>query len=89
MYIAIASSFIDCNFFPYTLIYQLNLIDQKWVHAGKFSTNSGQKALKDAGIDYKQVQQACCSYVYGDTTSGQRIMYCLGMTGIPVYNVSP
>lgn len=49
---------------------------------------TGEKALKDAGIDYKEVQQACCGYVYGDTCSGQRVVYELGMTGIPVYNVS-
>ncbi|XP_067937880.1 sterol carrier protein 2-like [Watersipora subatra] len=49
---------------------------------------AGERALKDAGLSYGQIQQACCSYVYGDTTAGQRVVYGLGMTGIPVYNVN-
>lgn len=49
---------------------------------------AGQKALADAGIDYSDVQQAVCGYVYGDSTCGQRAVYELGMSGIPVYNVN-
>ncbi len=45
-------------------------------------------ALKDAGIDYKEVQQAAVGYVYGDSTCGQRAVYEMGLTGIPVYNVN-
>jgi acetyl-CoA acetyltransferase len=46
------------------------------------------RALKDAGIDYKHVQQAYVGYVYGDSTCGQRALYDVGMTGIPVVNVN-
>ncbi|XP_026676753.1 non-specific lipid-transfer protein-like [Diaphorina citri] len=46
------------------------------------------KALDDAGISINQVQQACCGYVYGDSTCGQRALYQIGMTGIPVFNVN-
>jgi len=49
---------------------------------------SGTKALEDAGIDYREVQQAYVGYVYGESTSGQRAVYELGMTGIPVVNVN-
>jgi acetyl-CoA acetyltransferase len=49
---------------------------------------SGMNALADAGIDYSQVQQAYVGYVYGESTSGQRAVYELGMTGIPVVNVN-
>ena len=49
---------------------------------------AGRDALKDAGIDYKEVEQAYVGYVYGDTCSGQRVMYELGMNGIPITNVS-
>ncbi|XP_013407713.1 non-specific lipid-transfer protein [Lingula anatina] len=49
---------------------------------------SASKALKDAGISYNEVQQVCVGYVYGDTTCGQRAVYQLGMTGVPVYNVN-
>ncbi|SDI22416.1 Acetyl-CoA acetyltransferase [Actinokineospora alba] len=49
---------------------------------------AGTNALADAGIDYSQVQQAYVGYVYGESTSGQRAVYELGMTGIPVVNVN-
>ncbi|XP_060594027.1 sterol carrier protein 2-like, partial [Ruditapes philippinarum] len=49
---------------------------------------AGIKALEDAGISYDAVEQACVGYVYGDSTCGQRALYQLGMTGIPVYNVN-
>ena len=45
-------------------------------------------ALADAGIGYEQVQQAYVGYVYGDSTAGQRALYEVGMTGIPVVNVN-
>jgi sterol carrier protein 2 len=49
---------------------------------------AGEKALKDAGIPYTAVEQAAVGYCYGDSTCGQRAIYTLGMTGIPVYNVN-
>ncbi|MFT3660981.1 MAG: lipid-transfer protein [Gordonia sp. (in: high G+C Gram-positive bacteria)] len=45
-------------------------------------------ALDDAGIDYSKVQQAYAGYVYGDSTCGQRAVYEVGMTGIPVFNLN-
>merc|ERR1739838_142960 len=47
-----------------------------------------ENALADAGLKYTDVEQACVGYVYGDSTCGQRALYPLGMTGIPVYNVN-
>ena len=47
-----------------------------------------QGALKDAGIDAAQVQQAYASYIYGDTTCGQHALYDAFQTGIPVINVN-
>lgn len=49
---------------------------------------SGTKALRDAGIDYREVEQGYVGYVYGESTSGQRALYELGMTGIPIVNVN-
>lgn len=49
---------------------------------------AGTKALQDAGIDYGQVHQAYVGYVYGESTSGQRAVYELGMSGIPIVNVN-
>jgi len=45
-------------------------------------------ALRDADLEYSKVQQAYVGYVYGDSTSGQRALYNLGETGIPVVNVN-
>jgi sterol carrier protein 2 len=45
-------------------------------------------ALSDAGLDYSLIQQAYVGYVYGDSTCGQRALYPVGMTGIPVINVN-
>ncbi|MBN3755623.1 lipid-transfer protein [Paraburkholderia sp. Tr-20389] len=44
-------------------------------------------ALADAGVGYESIQQAYASYVFGDSTGGQRVLYDVGMTGIPVINV--
>ncbi|WP_116040509.1 lipid-transfer protein [Amycolatopsis palatopharyngis] len=49
---------------------------------------AGTNALTDAGIDYARIEQAYVGYVYGESTSGQRAVYELGLTGIPVVNVN-
>lgn len=49
---------------------------------------AGTNALADAGIDYHRVKQAYVGYVYGESTSGQRAVYELGLSGIPVVNVN-
>ncbi|NUT32176.1 MAG: lipid-transfer protein [Hamadaea sp.] len=49
---------------------------------------AGQAALDDAGVKYEQIEQAVVGYVYGDSTSGQRGLYELGLTGIPISNVN-
>jgi acetyl-CoA acetyltransferase len=45
-------------------------------------------ALTDAGLHYDGIEQAYVGYVYGDSTAGQRALYEVGMTGIPVVNVN-
>lgn len=45
-------------------------------------------ALADAGIGYDKARQVYAGYVYGDSTSGQRAAYEVGMTGVPVINVN-
>ena len=47
-----------------------------------------RKALDNARLSYDAVQQAIVGYVYGDSTSGQRALYEVGMTGIPIANVN-
>jgi acetyl-CoA acyltransferase len=46
------------------------------------------RALRDAGIGYEKVQSAYAGYVYGDSVCGQRAIYTVGMTGIPIINVN-
>ena len=45
-------------------------------------------ALADAGVAYDRIQQAYVGYVYGDSTAGQRALYEVGMSGIPIVNVN-
>ena len=54
----------------------------------QMAQESGTKALEDAGIDYAEVQQGYVGYCSGDSTSGNRALYELGMTGIPIVNVN-
>ena len=51
-------------------------------------SNAARAALADAGVDYSHIQQAYVGYVYGDSTCGQKTLYQIGMTGIPVVNVN-
>lgn len=55
---------------------------------GDMGEKAVRAALMDAGVDYGLVQQAYAGYVYGDSTSGQSVVYRLGQTGIPVINVN-
>jgi sterol carrier protein 2 len=52
------------------------------------ASKAARAALEDAKIPYDQVQQAYAGYVYGDSTCGQRAVYEVGLTGIPVFNVN-
>ena len=45
-------------------------------------------AVGDAGTTFDQVEQAYAGYVYGESCSGQRVVYKAGMTGIPIVNVN-
>lgn len=47
-----------------------------------------RQALEDAGVGYDDIEQAYAGYVYGDSTCGQKALYQVGMTGIPVVNVN-
>lgn len=45
-------------------------------------------ALQDANLDYTQIEQVYAGWVYGDSTSGQRAVYPVGLTGVPFINVN-
>lgn len=52
------------------------------------ASKAARAALEDAKIPYDAVQQAYAGYVFGDSTCGQRAIYEVGLTGIPVFNVN-
>jgi sterol carrier protein 2 len=54
----------------------------------EMGTAAARLALQDAGIGYQAVLQAYAGYVYGDSTAGQKAIYPLGLTGIPIVNVN-
>ncbi|KAI8393573.1 thiolase-like protein [Radiomyces spectabilis] len=54
----------------------------------EFGLEAAVKALRDANISYDAVEYATVGYVYGDSTAGQRVLYQLGMTQIPIINVN-
>jgi acetyl-CoA acetyltransferase len=52
------------------------------------AAKAARSALEDAKVKYDEVEQAYAGYVYGDSTCGQRAVYEIGLTGIPVFNVN-
>ncbi|CAJ0580508.1 unnamed protein product, partial [Mesorhabditis spiculigera] len=46
------------------------------------------EALSDARLQYKDIQQATVSYLFGGTCCGQRALYEFGLTGIPIFNIN-
>lgn len=49
---------------------------------------SGTKALQDAGVMFGDIEEAYAGYVYGDSSAGERAVYELGTTGIPITNLN-
>jgi sterol carrier protein 2 len=52
------------------------------------AAEAARAALRDAGVDYSEIGQAYAGYVYGDSTCGQKALYQVGMSGIPIVNVN-
>jgi len=57
------------------------------VRVAELGRDAVQAALADAGIDYTAVEIAYCGHVLQGTTAGQKVLYGVGMTGIPIFNV--
>ncbi|MFE9463556.1 lipid-transfer protein [Streptomyces virginiae] len=49
---------------------------------------AGSAALGDAGVAYGLVQQVPVGHCFQASTAGQRAVYELGLSGVPVYNVN-
>lgn len=52
------------------------------------AAKAARAALADAKVEYSEIEQAYAGYVFGDSTCGQRAIYEVGLTGIPVVNVN-
>ena len=57
-------------------------------HYWDMAREAGAAALADAGIGYALVEQAVAGFCHQQSTAGQRALYELGLTGIPVCNVN-
>ena len=49
---------------------------------------AASKALIDAALTFDVIQFASAGYCFGDSTCGQRALYQLGLTQIPIVNVN-
>lgn len=54
----------------------------------KMGASAARLALADAGLGYEKIQQAYAGFIYGDSCCGQRALYEVGLTGIPIFNVN-
>jgi acetyl-CoA acetyltransferase len=54
----------------------------------QLAAQAGLEALKDAGMEIKQVEALYSGNLYSTSGSGQRILQQIGQTGIPVVNVA-
>lgn len=54
----------------------------------EMASHAVRQALQDAGLAYADVQEVYAGYVMGDSTCGQRAVYEVGMTGVPIINVN-
>jgi acetyl-CoA acetyltransferase len=52
------------------------------------ASKAARAALEDAGVEFDEIEQAYAGYVYGDSTCGQKALYEVGLTGIPIFNVN-
>ena len=49
---------------------------------------AARAALADAGLDYADIGAVFASFAAGETSAGQAVVYPLGLTGVPVFNVN-
>ena len=54
----------------------------------EMATEATLDAFKDAGVTYDEIEHAYTGWVYADSCAGQMVLYEMGMTGIPIFNVN-
>lgn len=58
----------------------------KGPHYDAMAAEAARLALADAGIAYREVQQAYAGFALSDSCSGQQALYQVGLNGIPIIN---
>lgn len=53
-----------------------------------YALEAATKALLDANVTYDQVEFAAVGYCFGGTGQGQRALYQLGLSQIPIVNTN-
>lgn len=53
-----------------------------------FSPQAVKRAMRDANITFDEIEQIFIGYAYGDSCAGQRALYEVGMSGVPITNVN-
>jgi len=64
------------------------LAQKRDVDYPEMGSEAARAALDDARLSYERVEQVVAGYCYGDPTCGQKAVYGLGLTGVPVFNVN-
>ncbi len=54
----------------------------------ELGVSATRDALADSGVPYEAVRQVFVGYVYGDSCSGHRVIYEVGLTGVSIFNVN-
>lgn len=52
------------------------------------AAKAARAALEDAGVAYADVSEAYAGYCLADSCAGERALYEVGITGIPIFNVN-
>ena len=58
------------------------------VRYDELATDAVTRALRDACLDFSDIEQIYAGWAFGDTTSGQRSIHALGLSGVPFFNVN-
>lgn len=53
-----------------------------------FGAQAVKRALFDSAVPYHAIEQAYVGYVFQSSCAGQRVLYEVGMTGIPIVNLN-
>ena len=65
-----------------------SLAEKRVLDYPEMGADAAKAALEDANLSYGDVEQVVAGYCYGDPTCGQKAIYNLGLTGVPVFNVN-